>query len=274
VFCQDRSDNKYCQVYEEVLKKKTGLRPESVFAAFTAEEIIRYKLLGNMTGCTGDARVFYKFAGEVGLRTRSVGAAVSQDYYHACYANGQELARMKPWAHLNGHAAIAVGWGGKWHLLNSSDYDGPRYARLGPDGPELAVDRPEDFLGREVYFGFPNDPYVVTVVKDAPDSAHTYLPIERSDGDACRFAVSTGTFGPWTSCRFEGQTKFADGVSLDFNCGRCFVHKSRMQEVALSTDAACSVTRHENNGRGDIRDCVCVNCADGKKYAFYAESCE
>jgi len=277
--CRGRLNDQYCRVYEEVVKKKPGVKPQDVYTAFTAEEIIQYKLLGNVMGCTGDARVFHKLADELGLRVRTVSTSNSKDYYHACYAGGRKISRMKPQAHLNGHVGVAVGWGGKWRLLDSNDYEGPSYARSGRGGPELAMDRPEDFLGREVFFG--DDPHVVTAVEDAP--VFTSLDARRAVGADCRFAVSTGTYGPspelpqpWTGCKFEGQAKVGDGLRLDFSCGRCFVPRvpeSRFNELRFPKDASCSVTRHESNGLGDVRDCMCVSCG-GHQTAFYEGGCE
>ena len=277
--CKGRTDDKYCRVYDEVLSKKAGLKPEDVFPAFTAEEIIRYKLLGSLTGCTGDMRVFQKLAGEVGLKIWRVGSIVSRDYYVACYKGDWRLARRKPGMNFNGHGAIAVGWGGSWHLLNTSDYHGMSYARSGPGGPELAFDRPKDFLGKEVYFGFPDDPYLVNDVKDIPDTAYTFQSIEHVDGDSCPYEISIKPFGPWTGCRFLGQTRFDKGVSdpgtsLDFSCGRCYVHDSLRQDVTLSTDTVCSVTRDPRTGGPNMLECACVSCADGKKYVVGERGCD
>ncbi|MBI4676244.1 MAG: hypothetical protein HY748_01540 [Elusimicrobia bacterium] len=272
--CEGLRDDKYCRLYDEVLKKKPGIRPEDVFAAFTAEEIIDHKLLQKITGCTGDVRVFHKLARETGLEVRRVASSVKQDYVQACYEGRTKLERYKPGAHLNGHGGMAVRWGGKWRLLDTSDYEKPSYARSGPaPRRELAVDDPEDLLGKEVYFGFPSDPYLVTAVTDRPDDAFTYRAVEDGGASGCRFAVALDAAQPRTACRFEGTTKFDDGVSLDFSCGRCYVHRSNMLEMDIAPGAACGVSRHETNGKGDIKDCACVSCAGGRGYAFYPGGC-
>jgi hypothetical protein len=271
--CAGRGGDKYCRLYDEVLKKKPGLGPEDVFAAFTAEEIIRHKLLQAVTGCTGDARVFYKFAREIGLEVLEVGSVVKEDYVRACYEGGTKLEHIKPGAHLNGHAGMAVRWDGQWRLLDTSDYEGPSYARSGPAPQQkLTVDKPEDLLGKEVYFGFPSDPYLVTTVSDRPSEAATYQAIERGAGaDGCRFAAAPEK--PWTACRYEGRTEFDDGISLDFDCGRCYIHRSRMTELKLAVGVSCDIGRHAGNGKGDIKDCTCVRCGGAESHDFYGEGC-
>ncbi|MCX5797592.1 MAG: hypothetical protein NTY77_19045 [Elusimicrobia bacterium] len=186
--CKGRSDDKYCRLYLEVLAKKSGLKPDDVFAAFTAEEIMRYKLLRTVTGSTGDIRVFHKLAQAAGLKDWRVGTVEKKSYAAGCYEGGAKLKRKKLDTPRNGHGAMAVRWGGKWRLLDTSAYDGPRYAQAGPEPlHELAVDKPEELLGREVYFGLPMDPYLATAVSESPDRAFTLKAVEKDMGSDCRF---------------------------------------------------------------------------------------
>ena len=120
--CRGRAQDKYCRVYAAVLKDRPGLIASDVFAAFTAEEIIAHGLLQRVTGCTGDIRVFSKLARERGLEFQRVGAVVEEDYAAACYEGGRRLSRRRKGSHVNGHAAAAVRWGGKWRVLDTSAY--------------------------------------------------------------------------------------------------------------------------------------------------------
>lgn len=158
--CAGRAQDKYCRLYSEILAKKPGLTPDDVFAAFTAEEIMGRKLLGGIVRSTGERRVFAKLAREAGLAVWDVESSAKSAYAEACHEGSAKLSRMKP-GPRTGHGAAAVRWGGKWRLLDTSANDKPRYAKAGPPPlRELAVDKPEDLLGREVYFGLPADPYL------------------------------------------------------------------------------------------------------------------
>ena len=186
--CQGRADDKYCQLYLEVLAKKPGLKPDDVFAAFTADEIMEHKLLRTVTGSTGDVRVFHKLAREAGLPAWRIGATEKKSYIAGCYEGGKKLERKKPDTPRNGHGAIAVRWGGKWRILDTSAFAGPRYAQAGPQPlHELAVDEPMELLGREVSFGMPLDLYIVTAVSRQPDRASTLKAVEEDMGPDCRF---------------------------------------------------------------------------------------
>jgi len=186
--CQGRADDKYCRLYEQVLARKPGLKSDDVFAAFTAEEIMAHKLLRTITGSTGDVRVFHKLAREAGLKVWRVGTTEKKSYIAGCYEGGAKLKRKKPDTPRNGHGAVAVRWDGKWRILDTSAYDGPRYARTGPQPlHELAVGKPEEFLGREVYFGLPRDPFLVTMVSERPDREFTLRAVEEGMGPDCRF---------------------------------------------------------------------------------------
>ena len=186
--CKGRADDKYCRLYLETLAKKPGLKSDDVFAAFTAEEIMKHKLLRTVTGSTGDVRVFHKLAQAAGLEAWRVGTVEKKSYAAGCYENGAKLKRKKADTPRNGHGAMAVRWDGKWRLLDTSSLDKPSYAQAGP-APlrELAVDKPEELLGREVYFGLPLDPYLVTAVSQRPDRAFTLKAVEADMGPDCRF---------------------------------------------------------------------------------------
>lgn len=186
--CTGRAEDKYCRLYREVLAKKPGLKADDVFAAFTADEIIRHKLLRTVTGSTGDIRVFHKLAREAGLPVWRVGTVEKKSYAAGCYEGGAKLERKKPDTPRNGHGAMAVRWGGRWRVLDTSATDAPRYAQAGPRPlHELAVDKPAQLLGREVYFGLPMDPYIVTAVSQEPDRAFTLKAVEEGMGPDCRF---------------------------------------------------------------------------------------
>ena len=186
--CRGRADDKYCRLYLDVLAKKPGLKPDDVFAAFTAEEIMEHKLLRTVTGSTGDVRVFHKLAREAGLPVWRVAATEKKSYADGCYEGGAKLKRKKPDTPRNGHGAMAVRWDGKWRILDTSAFAGPRYAQAGPQPlHELAVDKPEALLGREVSFGLPLDLYIVTAVSRQPDRASTLKAVEEEMGPDCRF---------------------------------------------------------------------------------------
>ncbi len=267
--CRGREADKYCRVYAAALKDRPGLTASDVFAAFTAEEIMAHGLLQRVTGCTGDIRVFSKLARERGLEFQRVGAVVVEDYAAACYEGGRRLKRRKKGSHVNGHAAAAVRWGGRWRVLDTSAYEEPRYARSGgPSGPELAGDSPKGLLGQEVWFGNENDPYLITEVGGGHD-AYTYRDIMEGSSAGCAYPAAARKDRP---CRFDGLTRFDDGVSLDFACGRCFIHRDNMTGVDIATGTVCSVSRHETNGLGSIKDCLCVSCP-GKVLSFYGAQC-
>lgn len=185
--CRKKPDDKYCRLYEEVYKAK-GLGADDVFAAFTADEIIRNKLLQRVTGCTGDIRVFAKLAWEGRVEFRRLGAVYGPDYAAACFEQGRKLERRRPGAHVNGHAAALIRWGGKWRVLDTSAYDELSYGHSGPPAREpAAVEKPEEFLGRELYFG-DRGPYVVTDIDDAMSDVYTYAEMMKGSDGSCRHA--------------------------------------------------------------------------------------
>lgn len=226
-----------------------------------------------MTGCTGDLRVFAKYAKEIGLEFVQVRAAVEEDYTAACYENGRRLERRKKGSHINGHAAAAVRRGGRWHVLDTIAYDQPAYARSGPAPlQEVVVDSPDQLLGKELHFGYEYDPYIVTAVDDGLRAPYTYREIMEDGAGGCRFPAAAKAAKTDPPCRFEGTSEFDDGLSLDFACGRCFIHRDNMVPIDLSTGTVCGMSRHESNGKGGIKDCLCVTCPR-KTYAFYGAEC-
>ena len=72
---------------DSLLKEKSKVRmvqPYDIFNCFNADEIISYNLLGDVTGCTGDARVFLKLAREQGLQVKYVITISRNDYEGKC----------------------------------------------------------------------------------------------------------------------------------------------------------------------------------------------
>ena len=264
--CKASPDDKYCRLYEAVHVSKPGLDQHDVFIAFTADEIIALKLPRRMVGCSGDSRVFAKFAEEGGLSFQRVYSHVAADYSAACWWGGRRLEHRKSGSHLNGHAAVAVRWGGQWHVLDASTFDSLNYARSGPPGREIVSgDSPQGLVGRELYFGFPSDPYILTEAGDTFRDVFTYQGLMAGDG-SCRGAPEP------PPCRFQGAATKEDGVLLDFSCGACYIHESNRVPVSIATGTVCEVSRHHSNGRPDAKDCLCVSCP-GRAYSFYGEKC-
>ncbi len=279
----------YSSISKELLNAKVE-KADDIFNYFEVADIKKYKLNGSVMGCTGDARTFLSLAKEKGLEAKYVITIALKNYIKGCVKDGKKIYDRQMGIY-SGHQIVAIFFkeSEEWKLINTSSYERLSYAYFDKNRSKIAKSKNiKDLLSStnnrvEVYFNYPDDPYVVSYIGDKSDERKkveldNYAFSGSKNSKQCNWPITADELkghSTFDDVSYTSSENISEGRYLSFQSNkelRCFIHSDYAESfnncinkdpLFFSSNNKYDVETDLFDGIGDVKDCIKItkkNC--------------